>query len=595
MNTNLKLVSIATALTVFGLAGCGAGQKRDSDLQEAPDSFNLRDRFGITTQLNWDAIQANTKLRLAEIPWTDTYWPLYKKETAARWSKIDEEDSQEIGFAAFLRSYASESAKSEPSVGLSPAEKYDLVYQLRHNRSVSLTAVNQLADMIEATDSQLKSVTKIEEKKSRISEMRRALANSPVSSSLSMTSNGWDQFLGYSSSSNFKYLNSSEGPGESWGWMGICHGWAPAAIMSSPPKHGSMAQIGGKNILFTEGDIRGLLSRAWAQRAPSDNDNNPNKKNFFLGRRCNENVSDPSHPIASNSRGRGYTGTVDLGSGNENFTVIDSLLNLDVRVRGKKAAIYKIELDSRGSQKILLEVFSYSNSIYAVDSYHVVDSFSALVQYLNTQDTSLLTRVKASLSGCWDVNPATFHEVLVEQLGVRKMGFVMDRTRTGQVWNQPVYQATFKVGELTEVKNIQDVAAAYRASGTAYVAQVEATVSWISEPSSPQMVYPTDYDLGYSSSTDYVYTLEFDSKKNLIGGEWGTFEEIDPQGHAPDFLYGYTRGAEPVDLINSNDGETQLDYSGIIKKLLACSQSATIDGKKTFNNQVISYTNCPIN
>ena len=224
----------------------------------------------------------------------------------------------------------------------------------------------------------------------------------------------------------------------------------------------------------------------------------------------------------------------------------------------------------------------------------MVAGFADLVSYLKTSDMSYLTRVEAELTGCWDVNPASFHEVLVEQLGVRGSGFVMDRTRNGQVWNQPVHSATFEIGDLKKVGLVSDVAAPYRSSGTVYIAEVSAEVSWIREPSSAQLTYPQNFDKQHSNTTTYNYTLEFDADERLIGGEWGTFNKMDPGAPAPDFLFGYEAGAEPVDNVGDFGGKTTIDYSGIVKKLLACSWSDDIDGEQEVSSSKLSYKNCVI-
>jgi hypothetical protein len=157
----------------------------------------------------------------------------------------------------------------------------------------------------------------------------------------------------------------------------------------------------------------------------------------------------------------------------------------------------------------------------------------------------------------------------------------------------------FNIGPLVKVGSVADIAAEYRTSGTQYLAEVTATVEWIGEPARQQMHYPENFDEGYSRSIKYAYTLEFDAKKQLIGGEWGSLKAIDPSAHAPDFLFGYESGAEPEDFISTNPDsingiQTYIDYSGIIKKLLACSQSGTADGQIAVGTQQLDYKNCPI-
>jgi hypothetical protein len=63
-------------------------------------------------------------------------------------------------------------------------------------------------------------------------------------------------------------------------------------------------------------------------------------------------------------------------------------------------------------------------------------------------------RIRDEASECRDMNPGTFHIVASNFLGLRKVGWVEDRTYDDQVWNQPVYG--FKVtnaegGKLKEI------------------------------------------------------------------------------------------------------------------------------------------------
>jgi hypothetical protein len=65
-------------------------------------------------------------------------------------------------------------------------------------------------------------------------------------------------------------------------WMGICHGWATAAMMLPRPKYPVDLKSGlddNINIRFYPSDIKSLASYAWAKAAPSSK---------FIGGRCND-------------------------------------------------------------------------------------------------------------------------------------------------------------------------------------------------------------------------------------------------------------------------------------------------------------------
>ena len=88
----------------------------------------------------------------------------------------------------------------------------------------------------------------------------------------SLTRESWDSYQ--------HYAQIYGADPRSWSWMGICSGWAPAAISEKAPKNSVLAsRPDGKQILFFEGDMRALLSKAY--------DLNDISEGFaFIGSRC---------------------------------------------------------------------------------------------------------------------------------------------------------------------------------------------------------------------------------------------------------------------------------------------------------------------
>ena len=344
--------------------------------------------------------------------------------------------------------------------------------------------------------------------------------------------------------------------------------------------------MGDKTVFFSEGDIRGLMTKAWADSAPDD-------KQYFLAKRCEQSPDDPNAPIAAQADGKGYAGTLKQDNKDVPFVVtknLPKLLHVTVGSRQAVLNLYQIHLDGIVAQAdLLLLEDPAANQFWTATSMGDVELAMhehAIGDHVHSAN--------ANLTGCWDPNPASFHEVLVAQIAERKLGLVMDRTRTGQVWNQPIYSASFDIQPLKPVTEVDDVSARYRADGTAYLAEVTATVQWSGEPSTPQMTYDAGFDKGQLQSSTYQYTLEFDSKMRLIGGEWGTFDAMDPTAEAPDFLFAFKSGATPNDAVTRNPGNAEIDYSGIIGKLHDCSLSATVDGTLTVGDDQLPYSKCVI-
>jgi hypothetical protein len=126
-------------------------------------------------------------------------------------------------------------------------------------------------------------------------------------------------------------------------WFGICHAWAPIAIMYKEPKH----EVVRNGVTFKIQDIKALLTLA----------HDTGLRTKFASGRCNAND----------------------GAGG-------------------------IEYDEYGRPKP---------------------------------------------GQCIDTNPASYHLLLANYLGLRKQGFVEDRTYDYQVWNQPI--RAFKVTKLEEI------------------------------------------------------------------------------------------------------------------------------------------------
>ncbi len=67
-------------------------------------------------------------------------------------------------------------------------------------------------------------------------------------------------------------------------WMGICHGWAPAAYMMDRPRNAVFTRAAdGTEIIFYPSDIKSLASLLWAKVMP------PTR---FIGGRCNDKKAD---------------------------------------------------------------------------------------------------------------------------------------------------------------------------------------------------------------------------------------------------------------------------------------------------------------
>ena len=139
---------------------------------------------------------------------------------------------------------------------------------------------------------------------------------------------------------------------------------------------------------------------------------------------------------------------------------------------------------------------------------------------------------------CIDTNPATYHIILANYLGIKKKSFVEDRTFDYEVWNQPMrnYEVT-EWEEVTAAKANELIGA----EGDTYLFndnavkfyRVKNKVQYIGEsPESLDGNLESVIDT-YSHTDVYEYILEEDSNGRLIGGEWLNDSKI----NHPDFLW----------------------------------------------------------
>lgn len=576
---------------------------------------NLITRYGLSEMpaydelMNYVVVETKNAKGESKLPWTDTYWATTQKNLAARWGYIvDEHEANRDPFADFaIGAYfadqieATNTSDKEISLYLSPAEKFDITH--RSLRKLSLASDNQdLAEFIALdqkheeflSDAAQETLSKKKElAMSYLSHMRRGTSLAELSP---LALEGYFNWLENSVREGNLFPGEVMPDAMDWSWEGICHGWAQAAVASDEPKHAVKVQIENqdgaseaKDLVFTEGDIRALLSKAWAEAR--------NDEQFFIGRRCEANVNDPSLGVPSNEMGRGVTGTMNYTNeagqaASGHFTLVQTYPQTSGQISLSRIIL---ENEWKERDKGTAPKFAYlleNQSGRGIQSTLLYDEKAAFSAIETQTFPAVQTITSIQFFGCWDVNPASFHSVLVENIGKKNLGFVMDRTQSGQVWNQPVYKAEFKIGELKDVSTLEsDLAKAYRAPGTAFIAEVTADVFWSAEPSVPEFTYTTksgeDFDASMIQKSTYEYTLEFDANRKLIGGEWGTLTTFKTHEN-PDFLYGFTSKAEPN--LNFASDALKRGYDDIIKKIHACSLQEKADGVMDVPSRVSGET-----
>ena len=166
-----------------------------------------------------------TSASLKQIPWADSYWPIYKGIIGIRYADVNFPNSKnfEDNFNYITEHSAATIAASADQIAidqLSPSEKYDLL----------------LGD-----------------------------------ANWTLTNYSWEQGQRYLSESGFIPH-----------WMGICHGWSAAAHMNVAISHKPIVveSVNHIRITFYPSDIKALQSMLWANASPVTR---------FIGTKCKVN------------------------------------------------------------------------------------------------------------------------------------------------------------------------------------------------------------------------------------------------------------------------------------------------------------------
>ena len=393
--------------------------------------------------------------------------------------------------------------------------------------------------------------------------------------SLNFIPRKWPTFL--SGWKSWAYYTHRTAVGEDWRWMGHCHGWAPAALAEPEPQHSVLVKKNDREILFTEGDIRGLLTKVWADELPYVRS---------AGYRCE------ARNVEKDENGRVVDGKIC----NKSCSNKDSHFDL-ISQRGRYLTV---KLRQTNETKVILakKDLDYDSQYLGTAYYNI----SEANQGINGSEI----RYKLTIN-CRDNNPSTLHQALYHFIHKEKKGFVLDRTQTSEVWSHPVFKyeskgmpIPLKNGELSKpltpvsVDKINDIYKHHRASGTEYLVQLSSTVYYTTENGPLPSYFPEeDNHIAFKS---YIYTLELDKNQNVIGGEWGPIPVPNSDSHekwaalpdtSPDFMWALPKDARPLG--------GQYDYD-LLKRILDCSIS-TNNELKTMKlhpklKAEVKYTEC---
>lgn len=443
------------------------------------------------------------------------------------------------------------------------------------------SALQQTLTRLSEVDDQFKTAARSSRELRRPFDDQELLLARSLASYLPMTAESWATWDAM-----------ERGSIEDYSWMGHCHGWAPASLSEPTPRHAVLASRGSRRVLFTEGDIRGLLTKVWAEQAP------PAK---FAARRCNtENPEvDSKHRVLDGRLCLGEDCDADQGG--------------SIYIKNNKADYGYIEFRSAltdATTKFARLMRNLDNDAYSVQVFDSAEAMAANIENPDAQPPPQFGTLHL-LIGCRDVNPMTLHLALTSLIHNKKQGFVFDREQASQVWNQPVFAYKFdylpiklktpgkvaEPGSPVAISDLDDPLKDFRAPGTAYLVSVLARIEYGVEHG-PLLAYAPGGGDELTQTLVTVYTLELDANLNIIGGEWGRVARADGESfeiasEQPDFLW----YQEP----NATLATLPFDVT-MVHKLASCAQ-ATPTGKMTLQDATaddpkktveVAYADCPL-
>jgi hypothetical protein len=318
--------------------------------------------------------------------------------------------------------------------------------------------------------------------------------------------------------------------------------------------------------MFTEGDIRGLITKAYAS-------NQMSQGTAFMGTRCN------SRTIIKDDLGRVVDGTLY-----ERAPDVEP----EPPAEGEEPEEAEIHANTETAKTIFIKRnfwSRYNLLTFAESADAEVEKVMQATAVADKPESSFVVNVYASVEDyqarnveseqifvynktCRDTNPGSFHLVLAQYLSdlntaEEKRSFVMDVTREDQVWNQPVYGFESTIEDIEAIADIEDPLKEFRAEGTTHIAKVTSEVHYGLERG-PYVDYNEENGSKLTSKT-YRYTLELNEDGYVIGGEWAVSGSgWGSSSTAPDFLW-----APQGELTSS----AKVDYEAI-KRVHACSLDA---------------------
>lgn len=496
MNWKDILTATAMGAASVGLVACGGavddgadrniektpdGQKKNVDLEgkgDAWDWLNDPSRFQADLTYEYSELADEEEGYTENEVWPATYWPTYKDNLNQRWQGDDT---------------------------LSPAEKYDKAFngwtpEVGFDSFMDLQPFD--TDTCQWDDEYYEQLGP-----AAIAESRDG--NWKAHNGIDDDGDGVpdSEECGYGSDADYDGVET---------WFGLCHAWAPAAILEKEPKNPvTVEDPNGEEVTFEVSDIKALIIEKYDR-----------SESYMIGGRCNAN------DVERDETGRipdDECRDVNAGSfhvimtnflGLEGRPIVEDRV-YDYEVWNQPVIGYKI---NRQEEISLEEVQSLLNTADEEDEDSTPETEEERTQVLRganeLTEEQLINNVglraeKASTIIEYRNLNGDFEDIstLEDEVGSRTLSRLLD--------------FAFDQGWLEEQPEVYS----YNENAESFV-EVEMTTEYVTEshPSTEPLADRIDQ---YTRTDDYHYILELDGDGNIIGGEW-VGRSIE---NHPDFLW----------------------------------------------------------
>jgi hypothetical protein len=316
-------------------------------------------------------------------------------------------------------------------------------------------------------------------------------------------------------------------------WEGYCHAWAAASSHYTEPMPVVRTTEDGIEIPFYTADVKALLIANYQQKTSNTFggaigrflDKSKRAQVRFVGKRCENKFI---FPVTKVKRGREVFADYGDTAGLTDASYMDY---------ARKFQSDALRLNYK---------FEFGPDVRSSD---------------------FIQQTKTAMDSCENTNAGSFHIVMVNQLGIMNEGFLFDKTRDAEVWNQPAYKYTTEVKPYVDASGASPSRLSTSAPGTASLVHVKTKLYYADDSdygwafANPTLLgmfqldgnlltlwnsFKLEYDrysklllnegdetealkypTGIMDVANYEYTLDLDAAGKVIGGDWISFDRPD--------------------------------------------------------------------